>query len=94
MSEARELDGWKEIAAFLEALSGGRTWDRRTLHRWTERADPLPVYGKRGERNRGRVYARTDETEAWWRRLEAGFAVAPGSYSPRDPCGSGNATGA
>jgi hypothetical protein len=58
------LDGWKQIAGYLEELSG-RKRSRFTLMRWAVRKpDPLPI--TRDPSNR--PYADETQLKAWWER--------------------------
>lgn len=57
------LDGWKEIAAELERLSGVER-SRMTLWRYARRRrDPLPA-----RKVMGRTMADLDDLASWWRR--------------------------
>ena len=58
----RRLDSWKEIAAFFDR-------DERTVKRW-EKERSLPVHRLPGG-SRGRVFAFTDELQAWMRSPES-----------------------
>ena len=86
-SSERPLQGWKEVAAYLDR-------DESTARRWEREVD-LPIRRHRADR-RSSVYAYPSEIEAWraarptqseaetpvpvplWRRMEAWAAVAVG----------------
>src|SRR5579863_6699929 len=76
----RRLDSWKEIAAFF-----GR--DERTVKRW-EKERLLPVHRLPGG-SRARVFAFTDELQAWMKSPESQPAELAGgdpvSESPAAP---------
>ena len=55
-SEARRLDSWKEIAAYLNR-------DVTTVQRW-EKREGMPVY-RHVHDKRGSVYAVPEELDAW-----------------------------
>lgn len=57
----RQLDSWKEIAAYFRR-------DKRTVRRW-EKERGLPVHRYPGG-ERGRVYARAEELERWFRGVD------------------------
>ena len=63
----RRLDSWKEIASFFDR-------DERTVHRW-EKELGLPIHRLPGAK--GRVYAYTDELEAWLAAPRIAQAVSP-----------------
>jgi tetratricopeptide (TPR) repeat protein len=72
----RRLESWKEIAAFF-----GR--DERTVNRW-EKDLHLPVHRLPGKQ-RGRVYAYTEELRAWAQRPRGQASAGDGAAGPGDP---------
>lgn len=75
----KELDGWKEIAFFLNR-------GIRTVQRW-ERAEGLPIH-RHHHSKRGTVWAHATEIRAWVTARESRSVSVPmAGYSPMDNYG-------
>lgn len=59
------LDGWKEIVPALNSIMGVER-SERTVRRWVNLTDPLPVYCTPNHRD---VLCEADELQRWWERV-------------------------
>jgi len=82
----RPLDGWCEIATFMDGLGVHRTV--RTLFRWASmHMDPLPVWYDPG----GRVRAHREALARWWGRRGHLGGLPVEEPAARQPNGHGKA---